>query len=735
MRLTKPLRNITILLSLLAIPFYSGCRKHHSSITIQDNLFFNDSKVDLKEDIIHNAGVDFLSLKEGAVQPFVIQGANEVAFIDQSYSKTNSLIDINSMKVIGAFPFDSETTILKLVKLDKHYLVIVKCSDNSISMQEYDENYTVLRQKDLSLYGIDEFADLDISSGGVIYLSGRNQIVRLDDNWELVDEFIQKDIWISSVCCYGRDCLVSVMINNDGWCIQWLRNNLSQTDSLSIDAQSYIDEINLLGYLDQETLLIEMNLTLYLYHSGSGILSKHYAPASDDIYTTHNSFEVHNNSTYFVGMMPDNTWNYYSVNFSDNYRDIETIHISVDENLSSYEWVDYLVYEWNKKDNKCKVVLDSSDYSTSSEKIYSDLIIGNGADIYFVDESFLNRMISAEMCQNILPLLEMNPSFSEADFYEGPWNSMKTARGELLFLVPYFQVKALWGNPGLSDSKNLSWEDLLLLREEYAHILRHSRPITVFNNFWNSFVEEDLTHDSIKSYLEFCNTLSDEEYNETLPIANQIGEAQLAFIDESIGSFGYYIALSEYFADDPQAYCYPELPTPIAISDMFICVSQNSSNGDSVADFLQFMLSEESLLGINHDERMAIIRKSASQGETEKYYSAYLEGESIGSLGVNYMLLTDEQIEKSIQIDHHGSELNHIMPEGTRRNTHLRESLESYYSLLSNARFGFPKDNDLYDLIREEALAYFIGDKDLSDVSSLILSRVKQYISEKEMHS
>ena len=366
MRLTKPLRNITILLSLLAIPFYSGCRKHHSSITIQDNLFFNDSKVDLKEDIIHNAGVDFLSLKEGAVQPFVIQGANEVAFIDQSYSKTNSLIDINSMKVIGAFPFDSETTILKLVKLDKHYLVIVKCSDNSISMQEYDENYTVLRQKDLSLYGIDEFADLDISSGGVIYLSGRNQIVRLDDNWELVDEFIQKDIWISSVCCYGRDCLVSVMINNDGWCIQWLRNNLSQTDSLSIDAQSYIDEINLLGYLDQETLLIEMNLTLYLYHSGSGILSKHYAPASDDIYTTHNSFEVHNNSTYFVGMMPDNTWNYYSVNFSDNYRDIETIHISVDENLSSYEWVDYLVYEWNKKDNRCKVVLDSSDYSTSS---------------------------------------------------------------------------------------------------------------------------------------------------------------------------------------------------------------------------------------------------------------------------------------------------------------------------------------------------------------------------------
>ena len=130
------------------------------------------------------------------------------------------------MKVIGAFPFDSETTILKLVKLDKHYLVIVKCSDNSISMQEYDENYTVLRQKDLSLYGIDEFADLDISSGGVIYLSGRNQIVRLDDNWELVDEFIQKDIWISSVCCYGRDCLVSVMINNDGWCIQWLRNKL-----------------------------------------------------------------------------------------------------------------------------------------------------------------------------------------------------------------------------------------------------------------------------------------------------------------------------------------------------------------------------------------------------------------------------------------------------------------------------------------------------------------------------
>ncbi len=736
MRLGKRL-GIIVLSILLAFPTLFGCSKRKGIIHLDDEKCYDNRFLCLEEDLLNRISTVQMSSVRGELNPIWIKDDAKFVFADDKEASSAFVFEITSGKADYKCSFELEEGdhLIGIHKWnDAYYCSIERGTgkDRECVIAEYDSQFALMRRSKVSGSG-DELVASQMDRSGMIYLAYRDRITVLDKDLNERNSWTPDNVWINSCFLSGEGIIYLSLIDDKGWAIYSLDSeNLSKKANYLIEKIRLEDEIVVLGELGDHSLLIEVNNMWYRYFAAKSVMTKQISLYNNGVYVPCDSVSVDGEVVSCVGLNEAGKWNLYQIIISETEIEITTITIVVDEELPWADWIDYLQFKWNSKTLPYKINVQKVNMEQQMDKIIADIQTGEAADLFYIDEATTTRFISADVCQDMLPLLSNDSGFKESDFFEGPWESGKNQKGELLFISPFFEIDALWHSQDDPIDRHLTWDDLkqMLNSSAYKHLFQDNGDFYLSGVFWDSFLSQDIDTQKVKEYLDFCTVCDTGDSPSNISIAEQLKTREIAFLTNSVGQFGYYLALTEYFGQDPIACYYPGYAHLRAFSNGSFVVSVNSKEKEAAGEFLRYALSEEALLGQSRDKKYAQIRMSCVEKEAETCIAEYVKGTPLRDIGVNFALFTKAESEEMLNITDR-DRLSAFTPSGLRRNTDPERSFDVYEKLLSEARFVFD-DSYVRSIFIEESLAYFQGDRDIDTTASVISSRIRAYLGERK---
>lgn len=402
------------------------------------------------------------------------------------------------------------------------------------------------------------------------------------------------------------------------------------------------------------------------------------------------------------------------------------------------------IIEFNKSHPNCKIeVKDYSEYNTLTDKsqglskLNTELLTGK-IDILDTDSIPVRRYGSKGILEDLLPYLENDPELGRDSVMDQVLEAA-AQDGKLYQAFDSFTIMSAAGNPNVVGNR-LSWtlEDLTAALENMPE------GCTVFGDEetketilekllsmeLDRFVDWDagkcnFDSDSFKSLLEFCNAIPSvyekEEYKfsrvtegRQLLLCAEFGRLDWEYLlypaafggtccfigyprqDGTVGScfkLNYGVAITTSCKDKDSAWAFVRehfLPKYSAGSDSIPLFPINSTDFDRAMEIATTPIYE-------YDENGTVRLDESGQP---------IELQS-------WLILPDSRLEipgRAITT----AEYDQFME--------LFNSIDTVYSY----------DKNIFTIVREEAGAFFSGDKSIEDVTKLIQSRVTLYINESQ---
>ena len=400
------------------------------------------------------------------------------------------------------------------------------------------------------------------------------------------------------------------------------------------------------------------------------------------------------------------------------------------------------ILEFNKNSLEYEIELTSyddfavDDYQDGITKLNNDLIAGNLPDILVLNSSMpVDSYIAKGLLANIYDFMDKDETISREDFLTNVFEAYEV-NGKLYEVIPTFTINTLVGKTSQVGPEQ-GWT-----MEEFIEFVDSHPEASVFGSRWDtkssmlsnfvsynyrSFVDKEtgkcsFNSDDFTRLLEFCNRFpkefnySDEEYDENYwntyeaRFRNGTSLLENAYISRfsrlreyELGSFGEPITFKGFPGNEGGS---------VISSYTSIAITSKANNKDGAWDFVKYFYSEDyqdqyaNNNAYNFPIRISSLEKQAESakerpywedenGEKQYYDNNYwIGGESI-NLGVN----TDED------------------------NARMMEFIKSVHV---SGRY----DQKVYEIINEEAAAYFEGQKSANEVADIIQNRVANYIAE-----
>lgn len=377
-------------------------------------------------------------------------------------------------------------------------------------------------------------------------------------------------------------------------------------------------------------------------------------------------------------------------------------------------------------------VLEAEELET---QLTLDILSGKGPDLVIWDSaSYSPALASEKLMENLYDFMDEDPDFHREDYYENILQAFEM-NGGLYTLPASFSVNTVCGKAeeiGTERGVTESWEigEMIEAFENSPHAewltSNHSKELAFLfvcqgciGNYvdWSSG-ECHFDTPAFVELLELSDTFPDQMMFEadfsyygilrsgkvlwepvTLTSPWRIAHLRIDFGDEDVRWPGYPVADGEKDMGGGVAKPY---------GDCF-SICRNSGNQEAAWDFIK------SYLTVDVQSQMGGIPLLRSVSEERIQDALSIEYETVDGI-------KQEKIRYEIRAEGEA-------PTGLSCIT--EKDAEIYRSIIENTHRSYSNDSGMFDIIMEEARAYFEKGKDASVVADIIQNRVSVYVSER----
>lgn len=375
----------------------------------------------------------------------------------------------------------------------------------------------------------------------------------------------------------------------------------------------------------------------------------------------------------------------------------------------------------------------SDSYQDAINQFNSDIITGSGPDLFVADSVDMEQLAVKGVIEDLAPYLENSTVTKREDLIEPVLNAY-TIDGTLCTIPVTFSVATLVGRTAeVGEESGWTMDDMLALAAQYpdAAIFNSATRDTLlmyclmfdFDSYvdWESG-ECHFDSPEFKKVLEFAAS-----YPEELDWQNQPSEPKALRTHEAL--------LSVMSLDEPQSWQvtqrmfeepitaigYPSAgSTGVMVSGTDgVCINAGSKNKEAAWSFIEFQLDEK-----NFSSRMLWgfpIIKSLYDEQMEEAMKADYQ------LDENGNIMLDEN-GNPVEISHSsygwGDDIEIEVYSVTQ------EEADNIWKVISRIGGVMSYNEQLMNIVTEEAAPYFEGQKSVDEVADIIQSRVKIYVNE-----
>ncbi len=392
------------------------------------------------------------------------------------------------------------------------------------------------------------------------------------------------------------------------------------------------------------------------------------------------------------------------------------------------------VVKFNKENENYRIsILDYSSYDTEEDwtggatKLNTDIVSGNIPDILVLDTDMpVDSYIAKGLFEDMTDYFANDEELSKNKYFESAMEAFKTD-GKMYKIIPSFYVETVaTATSNVGDAQTWTIDDLEKIVEEkgieYKNIFGPLSRDDVFEMALSlsgsqfidwadlkcSYDSESFIH-LLELINEFPEELEEDEYyadtssywREGKSIASRFYFSGFSdFNYEEQGQYGEPITLVGFPSDNGTgAAIYPNLQ---------LSMSASSSVKDGCWEFMRYFLSEEYQKTIDSAWPVSQTQIDA-MAETAKKKPTYTDenGKEVEYDDTWYIGDTEIVIEPMTD-----------------------ESIERVLGYLGNVSQIGNYNDSINEIIREEAAAYFSGQKSAEEVADIIQSRVQIYVNE-----
>lgn len=375
---------------------------------------------------------------------------------------------------------------------------------------------------------------------------------------------------------------------------------------------------------------------------------------------------------------------------------------------------------------------ETGDWTAGITKLNNDIISGNVPDILYLNSAMpVSSYVSKGLFADLYPFIDKDPDMKREDFFANILEAY-SVDGKLYQLVPSFTVqtvvaktKYVGDTPGwtMEDMQNL----LSTLPENmviFDEMTRENYLYMAMNRTGSQFVDWktgkcSFDSDEFIRLLEFCNTFP-EEFDYSVYEDDSYWQKYESMYreDRTLLAMLYLNSFTQYrdmlygpFGEPITMIGFPSAPGNGACisSDLSIAMSAKSKHQDGIWEFMrQYLLDDYQSKEVNGwPLRLSCIEDLKTRAMQRPYWEDPTTGKR-EEYDDKYWL-NDQEI---------------ILPVMTE------EEIETVMGILTTVSEVAVSDDNLLNIVTEEAAAYFSGQKQAKEVADIIQSRAGIYISE-----
>lgn len=482
--------------------------------------------------------------------------------------------------------------------------------------------------------------------------------------------------------------------------------------SVEKSAKLDIDIFDIITGIDYD-LYISNGISLYGYNAGSGQLTEVLNWVSAGVTGDYKG----------VIAMEDGSFLYYTSREIWNIRPAlvesgETTALTLGTMDSTF--LKNYVIDFNASNYYYEVqIIDYSQYNTAENqnggltRLNLDIVSGNAPDIIDLSSLPRDQFEKAGLLEDLYPFIESDDSLSETEFVSPVIKALETD-GQLFTLVPCYTIMLLEGHRDKIDTRSvLNFSDLLALKDsmgegENPFGLTMSKKafietmMSVSNSKYVDWETKKCNFDDFAALLEFAATLPDEyDLSHDLQMINS-GEQLLSL--QYVGSYMDLVAFNYYFDYDLGLYGIPSAKSSGAVVCPYItlAISSGSANKTGAWEFLRTFLTDDNQKAFS--ETMLTITQ----------YGMDCSKDSIRQWQSQDGLLYLNDINgKQVAVDSNAKDCEALFE-------NMIQSVTGVYNF----------NQALFDIVWNEAQAFFCGDKSSQEVTDIIQSKVSIYVAE-----
>ncbi len=379
------------------------------------------------------------------------------------------------------------------------------------------------------------------------------------------------------------------------------------------------------------------------------------------------------------------------------------------------------IRQFNRENEKVKVLVRNySQYGSekAAEQLKLDVISGNAPDVFLINYGFPEEaLISAGAFENLYLWLEQDSELKKEDFL-GNILDAYSMDGCLYEMPVSFYIETYAAKTDIvGDPENMGLETLQKLDAQYqdsqtlsSNILRDDFLMKIVGSgLFIDVVKGECSFDSEEfvEILQFAESLPDQ-FDWTAKEWPQTRYDQILITEASLNSFYSFQWTEEFTYGDQASFFELMIPCDGMIQDgeYLFAMSSQSNNQEAVWEFLKYFWSEEyqtSIVDSQESEAFPVrisaleyMKQKSTQRDEGRDNGYYLNGTE-----VTIPTMTEEQIERYAD-----------------------------YLLRVNIRYNL--NYDIYNIVLEEASAFFEGQFDAEKVAESIQRRVRLYVWENQ---
>lgn len=651
-----------------------------------------------------------------------------VANLDGTEAKEIPLPELSENEYMGSMMINDSNEIYIML-----YSYNEKTEQSTTSMLKLDETGKELSREDITkALGMDEnnyYSQIIVDGKGRILAVMDNAVKILDENYKAVGE-IKSDNYLECATLTRDGKIICGSSGEDG----------AQVQVLDVDGKKWGETMKLdLRYFSGSGCLMNGNDEYdFYYRDDNGIYG----------YSIESQKAVKLMDFVASNLSSEDSWNIIPVNkdtllgivYGDDgthlvrYSKVDPADIA-DKTVitigASYvdDSVKKAAIEFNKTNKQYKI--EFKDYSNEEDpdtKLNADIIAGNIPDILFIsDTGHLNQYISKGILEDLTPYFDKDSDISTEDIMKPVLEAMKVD-DKLYYVAASFSVSTLVASSkDVGTESGWTFEDLKELLEEKGDSARPFYTENKSEMLWSlmgigtsDFIDwqtGECSFDSqdFKDILEICNTGKNEEteYDEDAPsYPSLIREGKILF-NEGYVSLEEIQVYKQMYKGDITFIGYPNKNKEGSYFNLntLFGISSKSDVKDGAWEFIRTFMTKE-YQGTNGNiwdtpTRQDCYDMMVKAKMTTKTYTDEL-GQEISPVESTYGY---DDLEVKIKPS-------------------SQEEVDMYTDLINSTKKISGYDNEIMEIIQEEAKAYFAGEKSLDDTTAIIQNRVKTYVNE-----